>query len=131
MWLITFLFIILFWVRIKFQLDLQYSSFKRNVGICLSSDRDENLIVEGLVRDIARRIQNLRKDKGLDPNDLIDKSHISGISHNYHAIFSTKLDLLSHLTRSKNIVIHESEDSNIEWTEFKIDGNPIQIAIEK
>ena len=31
MWLITFLFIILFWVRIKFQLDLQYSSFKRNV----------------------------------------------------------------------------------------------------
>lgn len=107
------------------------SSFKRNVGICLSSDRDENLIVEGLVRDIARRIQNLRKDKGLDPNDLIEKSHISGISHNHHAIFSTKLDLLSHLTRSKNIVIHESEDSNIEWTEFKIDGNPIQIAIEK
>ena len=31
MWLITFLFIILFWVRIKFQLDLQYSSIKRNI----------------------------------------------------------------------------------------------------
>ena len=31
MWIITFLFIILFWIRIKFQLDLQYSSIKRNI----------------------------------------------------------------------------------------------------
>ena len=31
MLLITFLFIILFWVRIKFQLDLQYSSIKTNI----------------------------------------------------------------------------------------------------
>ena len=29
MWIITFIFIILFWIRIKFQLDLQYSSIKR------------------------------------------------------------------------------------------------------
>ena len=31
MWIITFLFIILFWVRIKFQLDLQFSSIKRTI----------------------------------------------------------------------------------------------------
>ena len=28
-WLITFIFIILFWIRIKFQLDLQYSTIKK------------------------------------------------------------------------------------------------------
>ena len=31
MWCATFIFIILFWVRIKFQLDIRYSSMKRNI----------------------------------------------------------------------------------------------------
>ena len=87
--------------------------------------------MDGLIRDIARRIQNLRKDKGLNPNDFIERSHISGISNNYRDNFSTKLDLLSHLTRSKNIIIHENDDSNVEWNDFNIDGHSIKIAIEQ
>ena len=31
MWGVTFIFAILFWVRIKFQLDIRYSNLKRNI----------------------------------------------------------------------------------------------------
>ena len=36
MWCATFIFVILFWIRIKFQLDLRYSSVKRTLYFLLN-----------------------------------------------------------------------------------------------
>ena len=42
-----------------------------DITVALDLNRDENLVLEGLAREIVHIIQNIRKEKGLDVSDRI------------------------------------------------------------
>ena len=53
---------------------------KENVVLLLNTSRNEELIIKGLVKDLARNIQQLRKELGYSPTQILDTAYISNFS---------------------------------------------------
>ncbi len=75
-----------------------------SLTVALDSEINDELLQEGVVRDIIRSIQNLRKEKGLDVTDRI-KLKMEGSSWLKEAVNTFEEHLLS-----------ETLAASIEWT---------------
>ena len=53
------------------------SATENNMQVFVSGKRDDKLLGEGIMRDLARRVQALRKDLGYVPTDVLDAVHIA------------------------------------------------------
>ena len=101
--------------------DFSQIVFGENIIVSLDLDLDENLIREGISRDVIRLIQNLRREKNLDVDENIDvqinadEEILKAIKDNYSYICSQVL--------ANNIVI----DSQIDNHSEKITGYNISI----
>ncbi|MGZ5500959.1 MAG: class I tRNA ligase family protein, partial [Nitrososphaeraceae archaeon] len=52
---------------------------KENLMIFMSTNRDQNLITQGLVRDLARNLQQLRKEKSYNPTEILSTAYIADL----------------------------------------------------
>ena len=50
------------------------------IVVALDTSRDEGLIAQGMVRDLARNLQAIRKEKGYNPTDVLDVAVVAGLS---------------------------------------------------
>ncbi len=50
-----------------------------DVTVLISGQRDDKLLGEGIMRDLARRVQALRKEQGFMPTDVLESVHIAEI----------------------------------------------------
>jgi isoleucyl-tRNA synthetase len=108
-----------------------YSLSERNgVVVLLFVERDSNLIAEGMIRDLARRLQALRKQKGYNPTEILATAHITGLDDEWINIITPRLKELAYLVRVKNVDLIKEANEDTEWMEAEVDGNPIQLAIE-
>ncbi len=89
----------------------------------------EALKEEGMVRDVIRFVQDIRKEQGLKPDDKISLSFF-GIEK-MHNILGKNKEFLSKETRSKVIFIGQPLKSDIAVKELEIDGEKLQITIKK
>jgi isoleucyl-tRNA synthetase len=101
-----------------------------DINVFVDSFRDTELLSEGLVRDVARRIQNLRKDLGYVPSDVLSNVQIAGLGKEQLKLVSLSLELLKSLVRANKVHLTEESPSNIkDWREFKIDSTTIYLSI--
>jgi isoleucyl-tRNA synthetase len=100
------------------------SALSRIVGI--NTHISEGLENEGIVRDLIRQVQNLRKNSGLKVEDRI----------NVKLACDEKIELA--LTQNKTYFMSEVLALDLKYastslkykTSFKINGNPIELSIE-
>ena len=93
-------------------------------------DRDEILIGEGLMRDLARRIQALRKQLGFTPIEVLDAVYLSQLDPGNVKLLKPHMKTMAQLVRSKKVIIQETaSDSKIDWHEFKLDDRKVRICI--
>jgi isoleucyl-tRNA synthetase len=96
----------------------------------LDVHRDENLLGEGLMRDLARRVQSLRKELGYVPTDVLEAVHIAELDDESIRLLKTYLKMMEELVRSKNVYLHGSrEEVKAKWHEHQLDDKKIYIAI--
>ena len=50
-----------------------------DLHVCLDAHRDEGLLGEGLMRDLARRIQTLRRELGHVPTHVLEAVHVADL----------------------------------------------------
>ncbi len=101
---------------------LTFSEFK-NGKVLLNIEPDESLEQEGFAREIIRRIQDLRKDKGLKKKDLINLS----VSSKYSIE-----DFKDYIKDKVGASLIEFKDMNYEVKdEFEIKGNKFKISFVK
>ena len=50
---------------------------KTTITVFLSGQRDDKLLGEGIMRDLARRVQALRKEMGFVPTETLESVHIA------------------------------------------------------
>ena len=55
------------------------SAVEGDLTVVVSGQRDDKLLGEGIMRDLARRVQALRKELGYMPTDVLDGVHIAGL----------------------------------------------------
>ncbi|RLG66846.1 hypothetical protein DRN93_05640, partial [archaeon] len=90
--------------------------------------RDEELIYEGLVRDIARRIQALRKERGYEPTYILSMVEIYGIEKELRRLERYRVELKK-LVRAREVKFVTEKEGN-EWRKYKVNGKTIEIRIQ-
>jgi isoleucyl-tRNA synthetase len=102
---------------------------KENLMIFMSTNRDQNLITQGLVRDLARNLQQLRKEKSYNPTEILSTAYIADLEKDEVSSLSLYRNDLTYLVRVKSVILSEEKMEGIEYKNIEIDGREINISI--
>ncbi len=95
--------------------------------VFISTTRNREMMARGLVRDIARRLQVLRKERGYNPTDVLGSAYILGLDEDSLTMVKEKQSELAFLVRAMKI---EFSDGAKSYKDEELDGQKIQISIE-
>ena len=94
--------------------------------VVLNTDLNQELLDEGLFREILRRIQDMRKDHDVEYTERICV-HLNG-SERVKRIAEANRDQLMAETLCTEFLV-ASTNSDVEWKEFVIDDDELRIAL--
>ena len=113
---------------IDFDVDEKYQYAKRqNLIVMISLERDDEMMAKGLIKDLARRLQTLRKERGYNPTDILSKASILELDSESLDLIKGKTDEIAFLVRVKEV---DFEESCKEYKNDDIDGLKIRIYVE-
>jgi isoleucyl-tRNA synthetase len=108
------------------------SASEGDLQVFLNTQRDEGLLGEGLMRDLARRVQALRKELGYMPSDILGAIHIAELDEESMTLLKPYLAEMQELVRTKNVSLQSRrEDVRAEWHECQLDDKKIYVTISK
>ena len=100
------------------------------VQVFVSKERDDALLGEGIMRDLARRAQALRKELGYVPTDVLDAVHIAEVEQESVMLLKPYLEEMAGLVRAKKVYLHSSKaEVEADWHESELDGKKIYLNI--
>ena len=107
------------------------SSQEGEITVFVSGQRDDTLLGEGIMRDLARRVQALRKEMGFTPTDVLESVHIAELDAESITLLEPYLETMAGLVRTRKVYLHISreEERDAEWHESELDGKKIFINI--
>jgi len=106
------------------------SASEGEVNVLVSGYRDEKLLGEGLMRDLARRVQALRKERGYVPTDVLDAVHIAELDDESTELLESYLQEMAELVRAKKVYLHRNHgEVDAEWCEYQVDDKKIYVAV--
>jgi isoleucyl-tRNA synthetase len=97
--------------------------------VSLDVTRDRQLISEGLLRDVARRFQALRKKRGYKPTEILPLARIAGLDDEVKQSVLEGRERLLFLIRAKELYVMDKKDEKGNWEESEMDGRTIYIDI--
>jgi len=105
-----------------------YAMAKREpLMVFVSTVRNNEMMARGLVRDIARRLQALRKECGYNPTDVLEAAYILDLDSESLEMVKQKQNDLAFLVRVKRV---EFSDRGKTYKDDDVDGQKIRIAVE-
>ncbi len=102
---------------------------KEGVSDALSKDRDSRLMAEGLVRDIARRLQALRKERGFVPTAMLPTAAVAGLEDEDLQLLGPMSEEIAFLVRAKKVELSKQHPKGRKWVEEDLDGRPIFLDV--
>jgi len=105
-------------------------SEQENIVVFIDTTRSNELIALGLMKDIARNIQQLRKERGFVPTEILSSAYISKLEADDVASLENHKQEMSHYVRVKSVVITQDKLQDIDYKEIEIDGKKILISIK-
>jgi len=98
--------------------------------VLIDTHRDEALEGEGLMRDLARRVQALRKELGFMPTDILNAVHVAELDSESIKLLEPYLTEMAELVRAKEVHVQEKRvEVKAEWHESSLDHKKIYVAI--
>ena len=105
-----------------------FAMSKRDTNIVfISTTRNKEMMAKGLVKDVARRLQTLRKERGYNPTDILEIASILDLDKESQDMIGNRIQEITFLTRVKKVNFVESCKT---YKEDDIDGQKIRISIE-
>jgi len=99
--------------------------------VLLDTSRDESLLGEGVMRDLARRVQALRKELGFTPTDILNAVHVAELDSGSVRLLKPYLTDMAELVRTRKVYLHKKRSEvKAEWNERKLDDKKVYVAIE-
>jgi len=114
------------------EVDLKRWALASNVElhVLVDTHRDEALEGEGLMRDLARRVQALRKELGFMPTDILNAVHIAELDSSSIELLEPYLTEMAELVRTEKVYVYEKRvEVKAEWHESSLDSKRIYVAI--
>ncbi|MBI3639144.1 MAG: isoleucine--tRNA ligase [Thaumarchaeota archaeon] len=95
--------------------------------VFISTSRNREMMARGMVRDVARRLQVLRKERGYNPTDVLEAAYVLDLDEESLEMIKEKQDDLAFLVRVKRV---EFSDKAKVYKEDDMDGQKIRISVE-
>ncbi len=118
-------------VEITYKASEGYSSSERDdLVVFISTTRDKDLTAKGLLRDLARQLQQLRKERQYNPTEILNAAHAAGLDDEEVATLSAMSDELIYLVRVKSAALSKEPLDNVNYKTIEIDGREFKISVE-
>ncbi len=118
-------------VEISYKAAEGYTSSERNsLVVFVSTSRDKNLISKGLLRDLARNLQQLRKERQYNPTDILSAAYVSGLDEEEITSLSAMKDEMTYLVRVKAAVLSKDPLDKVAYKTVEIDGRQFGLSVE-
>jgi isoleucyl-tRNA synthetase len=82
------------------------------------------------LRDLARQLQQLRKERQYNPTDTVDAAYVVGLTGEEISTLSAMKDELTYLVRVKKVVLSEDAVLNVSYKVIEIDSREFKISVE-
>lgn len=105
------------------------AAVKGNVLVTIEKVRDETLIAEGMVRDIARRLQALRKRRGYSPTEVLEKARVAGLDEETVRLVLPLEERLAFLVRVRKFEAVKERGVDGNWEEEELDGKQVFLDV--
>ncbi|HET6518094.1 MAG TPA: isoleucine--tRNA ligase [Nitrosopumilaceae archaeon] len=102
-------------------------SQRDDLVVFISTTRNREMMAKGLVKDLARRLQTLRKERGYNPTDVLNVASVLDLDDESLNMVKEKSKDLAFLVRVKKV---DFSQSCREYKEDDIDGHKIRISVE-
>ncbi len=113
---------------VDFDANENFAVSKRdNYIVFISTLRNREMMAKGLVKDVARRLQTLRKERGYNPTDVLGVASILDLDEESLEMIKERAKDLAFLVRVKQVNFSESCK---EYKDEDIDGQKIRISVE-
>ncbi|MEM2386193.1 MAG: class I tRNA ligase family protein, partial [Candidatus Bathyarchaeia archaeon] len=117
-------------VKVEVDAGRWIEASEKGISVYLDIYRDEKLLGEGLMRDVARRIQSLRKELGFMPTDILETVHVAGLDEEGMELLKPYIGEMAELVRAKNVQLHKNQNEvEAKWHEYPLDDKKVYIAI--
>jgi isoleucyl-tRNA synthetase len=108
-----------------------YSSAERgDLAVFISTTRDKDLIYSGLLRDIARHLQQLRKERQYNPTETLGVARVAGLTDEEIAALEPLKDRLAFLVRVRAVRLSKDAEADGAYRPVEIDGREFNISVE-
>ena len=114
----------------EFDAEKWATASEEETQILLYRIRDDSLEGEGIMRDLARRVQTLRKELGFSPTDIVEAVYIAELEATHIEMLKPYISEMEGLVRTKKIHVHEERtEIKAEWHENKLDKKKVFVAV--
>ena len=98
--------------------------------VFLEARRDESLLGEGLMRDLARRVQALRKELGYVPTDLLESVQVANLGEENMKLLQPYQKQMAELVRTRNVFLYVNRmEAEAKWHEIQLDDKTLYVAV--
>jgi isoleucyl-tRNA synthetase len=102
---------------------------KDGIVVIIDGKRDKELISLGVMRDIARNLQQLRKERGYNTTDIIPTAHIADLSEEEISDLLPLAEELKYLVRVNKIITSKSRIQDVDYKVIELDGRKLYISV--
>ena len=114
-------------ISIKDKEGFVFETYNKELFVALDTNLNEELIEEGLARELVAKIQNTRKDKGMDIMDRIKIFYLG--NETIQSVFEKYAEYIKAETLSDAFNFCKDEQNDmIKWD---INGNEVFMTVEK
>src|SRR5919106_2694409 len=97
--------------------------------VFIDTRRDKDLVTKGLMRDLARNLQQLRKERGYNTTDIISSAYIAGLEEEEILGLYSMEEELKYLVRVNKIVITIECVKDIKYKMIDLEGRRLHLSI--
>ena len=102
---------------------------KDGIAVIIDGKRDKELIALGVMRDIARNLQQLRKERGYNTTDIIPIAHIADLSEQEISDLLPLAEELKYLVRVNKIIASKSRIQGVDYKVIELDGRKLYVSV--
>jgi isoleucyl-tRNA synthetase len=97
--------------------------------VLISTKRDERLIAKGILRDLARNLQQIRKEQGYNPTDILSAAYVAYIDNEEINSIEEMKEELVYLVRVRSVMVTRQPIEGVRYKEIELDGRKVLIAV--
>ena len=104
-------------------------SEKGDMIVFIESKRDRELITKGLMRDLARNLQQLRKERGYNTTDVLATAYIAELEEEEISALSSLAEELKYLVRVNDLLLSNLPVEGINYKTIEYEGRNLFISL--